>query len=53
MQQEGTQRMLRQQFFLAGAPNDEQSRHGIEAQQKMQPGKRFLIAPLQVIDHQE
>ena len=53
MQQEGAQRMVRRQFFLAGAPDDEQSCRGVEAQQKMQPFQRFLIAPLQVIDQQE
>ena len=53
MQQEGAQRMGRRQFFRAGAPNDEQSRQGVEAQQKMQPCQRFLIAPLQVIEQQE
>ena len=53
MQQEGPQRVVWRQFVLAGATDDQQSCHGIETQQKVQPFQRFLIAPLQVIDQQE
>ena len=53
MQQKVAQRMVRWQFFLAGATDDEQSCHRVEAQQKMQPFQRFLIAPVQVIEQQE
>ena len=40
-------------FFCADGSHDQQTGTGIEAQEKMKPLQRFLIGPLQVVDHKE
>jgi hypothetical protein len=53
MQQQDAQGMLRRHFFSPNSADDQQTRVWVEAQQKVQPFERLLVAPLQVVDQQQ